>query len=445
MNKAVLPILLLAGALNACGGGSTQNAALTDEPANTPTPPVVASTAVRSELPRDTAPQASESDVNAIVAGNADFALKALARFDTGGDANIVFSPYSISQALALAAAGAKGDTLAGIEQALSFQLPQNRFMPAMNKVDLLLAAKTAGAVQSSVETPNLNVVNTVWGQRNFPLLSTYLDALSLNYGAGLRVLDFVNAPEQARVTINDWVEDQTNKKIKDLLAEGVVTTDTRLVLTNAVWFKGAWASPFRTDATDSQTFFSRSGATANVPFMNQTARFAYAEGAGYQAVDIPYSGNQLSMLVVMPAAGSFDTFMRGLTPSGLSEIVSSLSVRSITLSLPKFTFSSTPDIGKELQGMGMTDAFNPIRADFSGMNGKRDLSVSEIAHKAFVSVDEHGTEAAAATAVLATTVSSITEPEPTVRLTVNRPFLFLIRDRQTGLAVFIGKVILPS
>jgi serpin B len=363
---------------------------------------------------------------------------------DPDGGSNTVFSPYSITQAIALTAAGAKGTTLSGIEQALSFPLPQERLNPAFNKVDLLLKAKTSGTVTDSAgQLPQLNIVNAAWGQRGHTFLSTFLDTIALNFGAGLRLSDFANAPEEARLTINNWVSQQTNQRIPDLIQQGIIDSFTRLVLTNAIWFKANWAEPFSEQNTQNKPFFSRNGSSAQVPFMRGTFSLPYAQGTGFQAVDIPYTQGNLSMLVVMPDAGTFDAFLAGLTPAKLGDISTGLAGRDIDLSLPKFSFDAAPDAKAVLKSLGMVDAFDPIRADFSGIDGTRNLSVSAVVHKAFISVDEKGTEAAAATAVIIGIPPSVgvVKPPP-LPLVVDHPFIFLIRDRQTGLILFMGKVV---
>jgi serine protease inhibitor len=394
----------------------------------------------RSNLVRDTNPQASDADLAAVAAGNTDFALKAFGQIGADADTNTVFSPYSITLAVALATAGARGTTLTGMEQALSFPLPQDRLHPAFNKLDLLLATKTTGTVHSDgSQSPRLNIVNAVWGQQDFPILPAYLDTLAVNYGAGLRIVDFIHAPEDSRSTINSWVADQTNNRITDLIPQGSLKTDTRIILTNAIWFKADWASPFPAGRTANQPFFNRSGSASAVPFMHHTTTLPYAQSNGCQAIDIPYVDGNLSMLVLMPDPGTFNTFLSTLTPTKLDAVTGQLTNTFVDLSLPKFTFTTAADLNAILSSLGMIDAFDPAKADFSGIDGNRDLFVSSVVHQAFISVDEKGTEAAAATAILFGTTSV---PPPPLILTIDHPFLFLVRDRQTGLVLFMGKVV---
>jgi len=410
-------------------GGNSENSGVTNSGVIT-----------NSTLVRDSNPQVSDADLAAVVEGNTDFALKAFSLLDPKNGTNTVFSPYSITQALALAAAGAKGTTLSGIEKALSFVLPQDHQNPAFNRLDLLLAANTSSADQAYAgNLPQLKIVNALWAQEGFPLLPAYLDTIALNYGAGPHLLDFIHAAEDSRITINSWVENETNSRIKDLVSRDSITSDTRLVLTNAIWFKAEWASRFLPENTHDQTFIGRDGLPSNVAFMHKKLTLPYAQGYGSQAFDIPYMDGKLSMLVLMPEPGTFDAFLSTLTSARLRDITNLLADQYISIALPKFTFSSGPDMGTALKTLGMSDAFDPSKADFSGIDGLRDLSIGAVVHKAFIGVGEDGTEAAAATAIVLSTSGSLTSSLP---LTVDHPFIFLIRDRQTGLIFFMGKVV---
>jgi serpin B len=416
------------------GGTNSQNSGGNVDPAG--------GTIILSNLAREVSPVASDADLSAVVAGNTAFALKVFPRLGDSPDANAIFSPYSISMAAALLAPGAQGATLSGIEQALSFTLPQDRLNPALNRLDQLLSGRTDGAALSDgVHAPILTNANAVWGQRGFSILPAYLDTLAVNYGAGLRQVDFVNATEDSRLAINNWVAAQTNQRILNLIQSGALSSETRLVLTNAIWFKASWASQFRPEATADRSFANRNGSSSSVPFMSNRLTVPYAQVDGCQAIDIPYAGDNLSMLVIMPTSGTFDGFLAALTPAVVDDLARSLTVKDINLLLPKFTFDTTADLSAMLQSLGMSDAFHRGSADFSGIDGLRDISVGAVLHKAFIAVDENGTEAAAATAVgLSTT--TISDPAPPLLLTIDHPFIFLIRDRQTGLILFMGKVV---
>lgn len=438
MRPTLLCSSLLLTLVSACGGAGTAATATTPDASK----PQAVSTA-KSTLARNVAPQASDADLAAVVAGNTEFALKILPLLDAQGDSNLVYSPYSLTLALEMAAAGAKGDTLSGMEKALAFQLQQSRLQPALNRLDLLLAEKTSTAAKPNAQLPNLNIANALWAQQGYSLQSSYLDALSVNFGAAVNLQDFVGAAEPSRLTINNWVADQTQQKIKDLIPAGGISPQTRVVLTNAIWFKSDWAQPFTKEATRNQDFTDRKGNVKNLPFMNLTSNFPYVQGKGYQAVELPYIDNKLAMLAIVPDAGKFDSFVQGLGSTTISDITAGLKDNYIALSMPKFNFSASPAMNSSLSTLGMGAAFDASKADFSGISGNRELSISGVVHKAFINVDEKGTEAAAATGVLIG-VTSINVTQP-LKLTLDRPFLFMIRDRQTGLIIFMGKLMNPA
>lgn len=397
-------------------------------------------TVVKSTLARDSAPLVPDAELAAVVYGNTEFALKLFPLLDSDSNNNTFFSPFSITQTFALLAPGARGTTLSEIEQFVFYSLPLANRDPAFNKLDLLLAAKTTGNILANgLQAPKLNNANAVWGQKDFSILPAYLDTLAVNYGAGLHLVDFMAATETARQTINSWVEEQTHNRIKDLIPTGGLSSDTRLVLTNAIWFKANWASQFSTNATSNQTFTKLNNSTSSVPFMRQQLSLPYAQTSGCQAVDIPYAGDNLSMLVIMPDAGTFDTFIASLTPALLADITGHLANKTADFSMPKFTFTKTSSVDTILRSLGMSDAFSPARADLSGIDGNRDLFVAAVFHQAFIGVDETGTEAAAATAI---TIGTTSVPVSDLTLSIDHPFIFLIRDRQTGLILFMGKVV---
>jgi serpin B len=258
-----------------------------------------------------------------------------------------------------------------------------------------------------------------------------------------LRLVNFQADPEAARQTINQWVSEQTKERIKDLFPQGLINPDTRLALANAIYFKAKWENPFAAASTRPQPFTLLDGSQASIPMMaaHSPMRIPFAKGPGYQAVDLPYKGNAIRMLVLVPDAGTFKEFEAGLKAGKISEALGSLEEKTVALSLPKFTFSSEFRLAKTLSDLGMPDAFDPGRADFSGMTGKPDLFIRDVVHKAFVAVDEEGTEAAAATGV-AMELSAALLPDET--LTVDRPFIFLIRDSATGSILFSGRVLDP-
>jgi len=395
---------------------------------------------LKSDKPRDTSPQVSDNTVAGLVNGNNTFALK-LYHLLGAQNGNIFFSPYSISEALAMTYAGARGQTAQDMAKALDFNLPQESLHPAFNQVDLDLAQRGKGAKGKNGEGFQLKVVNAIWGQQGFQFQAPYLDTLAVNYDAGLRVVDFIKQPEQSRTTINRWVEDQTASRIKDLLPPGSINAMTRLILTNAIYFNAAWLSPFQKSATADGIFNRLDASTENVPMMKQTLSFRYAEGDNFQAVELPYDGRDTSMVVLLPASGKFNIFEQSLDAVSMAQILNSLSQQQVALTMPKFQYDSTFGLKQALSTLGMSVAFTDA-ADFSGMDGKRDLLIQDVLHKAFVSVDEAGTEAAAASAVI---VGTTAMPVKIAQMTIDRPFIFLIRDNPTGSILFLGRVLDPG
>ncbi len=394
----------------------------------------------QSDKPRSTSPDVTASELTELVDGNTAFAFD-LYQALSEEEGNLFYSPYSISVALAMTYAGARNETEQQMADTLHFTLPQERLHPALNGLDLKLASRGEGAEGKDEEGFRLNIANSIWGQEDYEFLNEFLDVLAENYGAGLRLLDFINAPESSRITINNWVSDRTEGRIEDLIPQGAIDTLTRLVLTNAIYFNAAWLNPFSEDMTGDGTFHLLDGSEVTVPMMTQTESFGYSEGEGYQAVELPYDGRELSMVILLPNNGEFDDFEGTLDADIVDAITNDLKYRKVQLTMPKFEFESEFSLVNTLAAMGMPVAFSGA-ADFSGMTGARDLFISDILHKAFVSVDEAGTEAAAATAVI---MSLTAAPEQPVEVTLDHPFIFLIRDIETGAVLFVGRVANPS
>ena len=395
---------------------------------------------VQSEQSRDTSPVVSEGDLVALVEGNNGFAfdLFQTLRSEPG---NLFFSPYSISEALAMTYAGARGDTEKQMTAALQFNLAQARLHPAFNQLDLLLKQRGQGAKGKDDQPFRLHVVNAIWGQAGFPFLPAYLDTLALNYGAGMRTVDFVKQTEAARLAINRWVSEQTEERINDLIPPGSLNELTRLVLTNAIYFNAAWEYQFDKDDTADAPFYRLDGSQVTVPTMNQTEWFGYAAGNGYRAVELPYDGRELSMVILLPDDGQYAAFEKSISADAVKDIINGLTNKRVELSMPKFQYDSSFGLKSALTSLGMGDAFT-AEADFSGMDGRKDLLIQDVLHKAFVSVDENGTEAAAATAVI---VGLTSMPPEAITLKLDHPFIYLIRDIATGQVLFVGRVLDPS
>jgi serpin B len=395
---------------------------------------------LKSDKERITSPDVSTSEQTLLVEGNSAFAFELYQELKEK-EGNLFYSPYSISLALAMTYAGASGETAEQMAATLQFLLDQNRLHPAFNWLDAELAKRGEGAEGKDGEGFRLNIVNAIWGQKDYTFLSTFLDVLAENYGAGLRILDFMTEPEESRVTINDWVSNQTEGRIEDLIPPGAIDALTRLVLTNAIYFNAAWKYPFNENITADGSFYLLDGGQVIVPMMQQTKLFGYTEGEGYQAVQLLYDGNELSMVILLPASGNFAAFEEGLQAQQVSDIINDLRYPEVSLTMPKFEFESEFSLKDTLTEMGMPIAFSGA-ADFSGMTGNRELFISGVVHKAFVSVDEAGTEAAAATAVI---LPSSGPPEPPAEVTIDHPFIFLIRDIKTGAIIFVGRVLNPA
>lgn len=395
---------------------------------------------LKSGRQRIAAPTTDAGDLTTLTRDNSALAFK-LYQLLKDQEGNIFYSPHSISLALAMTYAGARSETERLMANAMQFTLPQSRLHPALNALDLELATRARNAGAASGEGFSLNVVNALWGQKDYPFLPSFLDVLAENYGAGLRMLDFQTAPDASRITINDWVSAQTASRITDLIPQGAITELTRLVLTNAIYFKAAWQKRFDTAATSAGVFHLLDGRDATVSMMRETASLAYAEGDNYQAVELPYEGGKLSMVILLPQSGQFSALEKLLDAGVVGDVIARLRPTQIALTMPKFEFRSSFSLKNALTALGMGAAFTD-GADFSGMAGNKALSISDLLHKAFVSLDEKGTEAAAATAVIVGATSMPLQPRP---LAIDRPFVFLIRDIPTGAILFLGRVVNPG
>ena len=401
----------------------------------------------KSSMTRETDPEAGAVDVAVLVAGNKAFALD-LYRTLSESEGNLFFSPHSISTALAMAYAGARGETERQMAATLRYGLAQDSLHPVFNALDLSLAPQDAAG---DAEDFRLTVASSVWGQEGYGFLPEYLDILAVNYGDEVRTVDFRLDPEDARVRINGWVADETEERITDLIPPSALTELTRLVLANAIYFKAAWQMPFDERATTDRPFHLLDGSERDVPMMRQQSNLRYAHGDGYQSVELPYKGGDVAMTLLVPDSGRFQEFQDFLSGQSLEDIVDSLNHELVRLTMPKFEMESAFSLSDTSKSMGMPDAFDDQAADFSGMDGRAChargdicLLISDVLHKAFVSVDEAGTEAAAATAVIVgITRAVIGEPEP-IELVVDRPFLFVIRHLPTDAVLFVGRVLEP-
>jgi serine protease inhibitor len=374
------------------------------------------------------------SDIKTVAQGNTIFALDLYNKLkETEG--NLFFSPYSISTALAMTYAGARGNTEKQMAEVLHFTLDQKKLHPAFARLEAQL-----NSMQDN-RNIELTVANALWTQKDYVFLREFLDLTKNNYGAALNLVDFKKAHEAVRIKINAWVEEKTRNKIKDLIKPGVLDPLVRLVLTNAIYFKGNWESQFEKSKTKEAPFWLAPGKSVKVPMMTRKQKFNYMENDRLQILELPYVGNDLSMIVVLPKKiEGVAQLERVLSVDSLNAWLGLLRKREILVYLPKFKTSSQFSLGEMLSSMGMSDAFT-AHADFSGMTGNQDLYISVVIHKAFVDVNEEGTEAAAATAV-AMKLLSMPAPPPVFR--ADHSFIFLIRHNPSGSILFLGRITNP-
>lgn len=397
---------------------------------------------VISEQERASADDVPGEDLAVLSDGNLAFALDLYHQVEEK-EKNLFYSPYSISVALGMTYAGARGKTAEQMADTLHFDLAPEKLHAAFNALEQILSSRGEEELPEDSGDPfQLNIANALWGQKDYHFEQAFLDTIARYYGGGMRLVNFLEKAEEARQTINQWVYEKTEGKIEDLIPKGGVGAGTRLVLTNAIYFNASWLEKFPEERTEDGEFFTLDGETVTVPMMSYASpqRFRYQDGDVYQAVELPYVGNNVSMLVLVPDQGAFEEFEADLNVETLSGIIQSMESQAVDLTLPKFEFETELSLAEVLVDMGMPAAMSP-EADFSGMTGSKDLFISDVFHKAFVSVDEEGTEAAAATAVVMTESAMPASP---VKITVDRPFLFLIRDNETGAVLFLGRVLNP-
>lgn len=337
-------------------------------------------------------------------------------------DGNLFFSPASIESALAMTQEGAHGNT-------------QKQFFQCLNKSERPYAIGFQG-----LEFEN---ANAIWVDQHFPILGTFQTAVEEKYGANIRPADFASQPDAERLKINEWVETKTRNKIKNLLPEGSVNSMTRLLLVNAIYFKGDWLHAFDPEQTSNATFQTLENGTVDVPMMRlKKTRFNYGENDCFQTLELPYKGEEVSMLLILPrAADGIKHIEECFAPGNLETCTKGMRKRDVNVFLPRFKVESTfSSLKRDLAALGLTDAFNAQRADFSGISDQP-LYISDVVHKAFVEVNEKGTEAAAATGIIMRT-TSIPAPPKTFR--ADHPFIFLIRENRSGAVLFMGKIINP-
>ncbi len=393
---------------------------------------LLSGTTAKEDIPVLDDSGATATSVEATVEGYNGFAFDLYGRY-SASDGNILFSPYSISTALSMTYEGARGETADEMEAVFGFSEDPSDRLPSV--------ARIYNTLNDADREYTLHTVNALWVQQGYPVVEDYVDAIVGYYGGDVNALDFVAEPDESRVTINDWVEERTNDRIKDLFPSGSIDADVRLVLTNAIYFKGDWLYEFDEESTGEEEFHVSPTTTVTVDMMSlREETFNYAETDDLQILELPYTGEDVSMLILLPKEGHMGDVESQLSADRLGEWLELMEGAAVNVYLPRFTFETKYFMMEDLAEMGMPTAFTDA-ADFSGMNAEDQLFIDKVIHQAFIEVNEKGTEAAAATGVsIALTAAPITEV-----FRADHPFIFLIRDMDTGVTLFMGRVADPS
>lgn len=351
---------------------------------------------------------------------------------------NLVFSPTSIAIALGMARPGARGDTAAEMDTVLG-ELATDENAGWLNSLDQTLAGRSGTFADANGDDADvaLRIANATFAQAGFPFEAAYLDALAARFGSGVQLVDFAAETEAARLLINDWIASETEERIPELLAPGILTDLSRLALVNAIYLKAQWHTPFAPEATSDQPFTTADGTTVYVPTMATDAYMGHGEGAGWRAVELAYAGEALAMTVIVP--NDLAEFEEQVDGELLATIIGSIGEQRIALTLPRFGVETKAKLNELLAALGMPTAFEAELADFSGITTETRLFIQAVVHQANIDVDEYGTEAAAATAIV---IGEESGPFP---FKVDRPFIFVVRDRETGAVLFLGRVTDPS
>jgi len=386
---------------------------------------------VHEDLPKTDDSTATDSGVMSTIQANNQFAIEFYQKINEAGK-NLFFSPWSLESALTMTYEGVRGKTADEMQSVLHFPKDQNIRMPSFARLYNLINLEDKDYM--------LRTANALWAQKGYNFLEEYLSGVEQYYGGKTTNLDFVQETEKSRQTINTWVEEQTNDRIKDLIPLGTVNAATRLVLTNAVYFKADWMTQFKKEDTYEADFKLSSGGTIKAPMMvMRDESHNYAETEQLQALELPYKGEQISMLIILPKEGKMQEVEETLTSEKLNEIRDSMHEIDINVHLPKFKLETKYFLAKTLAEMGMPTAFS-TEADFSGMDGSKELFIGDVIHQAFVEVDEEGTEAAAATAIIMEIMIAVP-----MQFKADHSFIFIIQEKTTGGIIFMGKMENPA
>ncbi|MFC1690749.1 serpin family protein [Nanoarchaeota archaeon] len=377
--------------------------------------------------------QATPETAQSVVQANNQYAFELYSQIKKESAENIFYSPFSISTALAMTYEGAKGQTAEEMQNVFHFPIDDLTRRSGY--------AKVINQINKKDKKYKLHTANALWAEQNYQFLPEYINVNKQYYGGEITNLDFKNNPSGSKDIINKWVEDQTNNKIKNILSS--LSPLTRLVLTNAIYFKGKWDVEFEESRTKKQDFEITADNTIKVDMMNlagEDAEFPYTEDDDFQILELPYKGKEVSMVIMLPKENNISKLDK-IDAEKLSEWRNSLREQQIILSMPKFKFETKYSMGKTLSDMGMPTAFSKD-ADFSGMDGTKLLMIDQVIHQAFVEVNEEGTEAAAATAVIM--IKEAVSMDRPIIFNADHPFMFIIHEKETGTILFMGRVVDP-
>lgn len=375
----------------------------------------------------------SQQTVDTLIEGNNKFAFDLFQQYlsdETLSNENIFYSPISVHSALSMTYEGAKGDTADEISKTL--------YLDENSELRLPSYARIFNEINKGEENYSLSIANALWMQKDYPVKDEYKKVITDYYGGEARNLDFIDDTDNSRETINKWVEEKTTNKIKNLFSEGSINPDTRLILTNAIYFKGEWEIQFEPKNTQKETFFTFSGKNQEVDMMKLTGEsFNYMGDENVQILEMDYKGSDVSMIIILPREGKFEDVQKMLTLDKYTEWKKDMNIKEVNVYIPKFKIETETSLKKYLVNLGIKDAFEPGIANFSGIDGSQNLYIESVIHKAFVEVNEEGTEATAATGVTV----GITSMPQVYTFRVDRPFLFFIQQKESGNILFMGRV----
>ena len=394
------------------------------------------------------------AQVRSLVSDQSTFVADFYRQLAKEEEGNLFYSPYSLYTAMAVVYAGAGGNTATQFQDVMGINASPGQFHSNMNSLDLTLLDDSVRPGEPGSEDvnwlPTLSVANGLWIQDGLEVRREFLNTVTANYGIGLQQLDFREAPDAAVDSINQWVVEATQGKIGGVIGRDSITGDTSLVVTNAIYFKGAWENQFEEESTTDQPFYLLDGNAAQIPMMSQFDDYSRHIGGGYQAVELPYRGYDFDLLIVMPDEGTFETFEESLTGDRLQTITDNLGWGPVALQMPRFKLEHSFSAKKSLKTLGLAEAFDRERADFRPIASTlfglpiEELWIEDAVQKAFIEVNEEGSEAAAATAIIGAGVAT-SAPPPPVEITIDRPFIFLLRHSETGAVLFMGRVLNPD